>query len=334
MEQLRIHPEVQQAMSDGDPVVLLETAVTTRGLPRGNWSWQGRELISDLEPEWNLDGPVNLELATAMSRCVRRAGAVPATVAIMDGQWHVGLESQRLERLAGDETAGKASITSIAAALQSGGNAGTTVSGALIAAGLMKRTIGQAPSVLATGGIGGVHFGWSRQPDVSADLKVMAETPVVVVSAGVKSIVDVVATREWLETLGVPILGLGTEAFPCFIAGVDKEAPGVIKVESEGEAARIASLHWKTVDPRGGLLLAVPLDEDAVLDADLVRKANDEAEDSATQAGVDGPDRTPHLLSHMAQKTGGRSLIANIQLLLANAKVAARLAGSLASEAS
>ena len=145
---------------DGDPVVLLETAVTT-GDFRGNWSWQGRELISDLEPEWNLDGPVNLELATAMSRCVRRAGAVPATVAIMDGQWHVGLESQRLERLAGDETAGKASITSIAAALQSGANAGTTVSGALIAAGLMKRTIGQAPSVLATGGIG-VHFGWSR----------------------------------------------------------------------------------------------------------------------------------------------------------------------------
>tara|TARA_B100001059_G_scaffold25245_1_gene20262 strand:+ start:4103 stop:5107 length:1005 start_codon:yes stop_codon:yes gene_type:complete len=334
MEHLRIHPEVQQAMSDGSPVVLLETAVTTRGLPRSGWTWQGRDAISDLDPDWNLEGPVNLELATAMSRCVRREGATPATVAIMDGQWHIGLEMERLVRLAGDETAGKASITSIAAALQSGASAGTTVSGALIAASLMKRIVGQAPLVLATGGIGGVHFGWSRQPDVSADLKVMADTPVIVVSAGVKSIVDVVATREWLETLGVPVMGLGTEDFPCFITGVDENAPGVLKVDSESDAARIASLHWNTVDPNGGLLLAVPLDPSAVLDADLVRNANDEAEASATAAGVDGPDRTPHLLSHMAKNTDGRSLIANIQLLLANAKVAARLAGSLASEVS
>ncbi len=316
-------------MSDGSPVVLLETAVTTRGLPREGWSWQGRDVITDLEPDWNLQGPVNLELARSMSRCVRREGAIPATVAIMDGRWRIGLEPDELEQLAQDETAGKASITSIAAALHSGSSAGTTVSGALIAAGLMKRVTGRAPSVLATGGIGGVHFDWSRQPDVSADLKVMASTPVVVVSAGVKSIVDVVATREWLETLGIPVMGLGTTAFPCFIAGVDERAPGVLKVDSESEAADIARLHWETVDPSGGLLLGVPLPECSVLEASIVQEANDRAESSANEAGVDGPDRTPHLLSHMAEETDGRSLIANIQLLLANAKVASRLARSL-----
>lgn len=334
MEHLCIHPEIQQAMSDGSPVVLLETAVTTRGLPRSSWKWNGREVIVELESEWDLEGPVNLELARAMSRCVRREDAVPATVAIMDGRWHIGLDPAQLEELAGDESAGKASITSIASALHSGSSAGTTVSGALIAAGLMKRATGQAPSVLATGGIGGVHFGWSRQPDVSADLKVMASTPAVVVSAGVKSIVDVVATREWLETLGVPVMGLGTEFFPCFIAGVDEKAPGVLKVDSESEAADIARLHWQMVDQSGGLLLGVPLPSASVLEASLVQEANDLAEASATEAGVDGPDRTPHLLSHMAEQTCGRSLVANVELLLANAKVASRLARSLALEAS
>ena len=131
----------------------------------------------------------------------------------------------------------------------------------------------------------------------------MAETPVVVVSAGVKSIVDV-GHAEWLETLGVPILGLGTEAFPCFIAGVDKEGvPGVIKVESEGEVGSYREPSLENGRSKGGLLLAVPLDEDAVLDADLVRKANDEAEDSATQAGGTVPTDSPSS-SHMAQKTG------------------------------
>ena len=159
MEHLCIHPEIQQAMSDGSPVVLLETAVTTRGLPRSPWSWPGRDVICDLEPDWNLEGPVNLELARSMSRSVRGEGAVPATVAIMNGRWHIGLEPDQLEELAQDETAGKASITSIAAALHSGSSAGTTVSGALIAASLMKRATGHAPSVLATGGIGGVGQG-------------------------------------------------------------------------------------------------------------------------------------------------------------------------------
>ncbi len=129
-------------------------------------------------------------------------------------------------------------------------------------------------------------------------------------------------------------MGLHTDAFPCFIAGVDERAPGVVNVDSESEAAGIARLHWETVDPSGGLLLGVPLPETSVLDASLVREANDRAEASATAAGIDGPDRTPHLLSRMAEQTGGRSLIANIQLLLANATVASRVAGCLASQPS
>ena len=329
MDRLSIHPEVREALADSRPVVLLETAVTTSGLPRTPWCWPDMERITDLAPDWRSDQPVNLELALAMLNAVRAGDAIPATVAIMDGRWRVGLDREEIETLALDETAVKASVTTAATALRDGGCAGTTVSSTLAVANLVRRQIGAAPEVLATGGIGGVHHGWSSRPDISADLRLLARTPVAVVSAGVKSIVDVPATREWLETLGIPVLGLGTHDFPCFIAGVDEQASGIHLVNDEREAAAVARLHWQTVDSRSGLLLAVPLTTSSVLPRDLVEDANAQAEAAASQAGIDGPDRTPFLLSHMAETTRGESLVANIELLIHNARIAAVMAHRL-----
>ena len=184
MDHLIIHPEVRDALAAGEPVVLLETAVTTSGLPREPWSWPDLDRVTACIPDWNANQPVNLELATAMSRAVRQDGAIPATVAIMNGQWRVGLEPSEIETLALDATADKASVTSAAAALRKGGHAGTTVSSTLAAGNLVRRAIGNAPLVMATGGIGGVHHGWSDLPDISADLRVMARSPIAVVSAG------------------------------------------------------------------------------------------------------------------------------------------------------
>ena len=327
MDRLIVHPEVRDALADHRPVVLLESAVTTCGLPRSAWHWADGDAIRGIAPAWQLDQPVNLELARVMSATVRAGGSVPATVAIMNGHWHVGLDPDDLESLALDETAGKASISTAAGALVGGGCSGTTVSAALTAANLVRQSTGSAPQVMATGGIGGVHRGWAQRPDVSADLGVIARTPVVVVSAGVKSIVDVPATGEWLETLGVPVLGLGTDVLPCFIAGVDRRAPGIRRVSSEAEAAELIRAHWDGVDNRGGVMLTVPLEGDLVLAGDLVEEANRAAEDAAST--VDGPDRTPYLLSHLAEATGGRSLVANIALLVRNAAVASALAGTL-----
>ena len=326
MERLVVHPEVREALDQSRPVVLLETAVTTAGLPRTPWHWPHQDTLTQLFPDWKLDQPTNLELARAMSSCVRTAGAIPATTVIMDGCWHVGIEPEDVDRIASDSNAGKASISTAAAALHARSIAGTTVSGALTAASLLRSAGLGMPQVLATGGIGGVHHGWADRPDISADLKVISQTPVAVVSAGIKSIVDVPSTGEWLETLGVPVLGLRTSEMPCFIAGTDPDAPAVQSVGDEAEAAELIQLHWQGVNGIGGVLLTVPLQQDLCLPHELVNFANTAAEDAAAAAGVAGPARTPFLLSHMAEATDGRSLIANITLLLHNAVVAANLA--------
>ncbi len=307
-------------------MVLLETAVTTSGLPRTPWRWPDLERVKTGHEPWQPEQPVNLELARAMSRTIRDHGAVPATCAISRGQWHVGLDPDHLEALALDTQAEKASVTSAARAIRTGVHAGTTVSSTLAAGNLVRRVLGQGPLTMATGGIGGVHYGWSNLPDISADLRVMARSPIAVVSAGVKSIVDVPATREWLETLGIPILGMGTHELPCFIAGLERHAADIHAVEDEREAAETARVHWSTVDNHGGILLTVPLDEHTSLPRDLVEEATRAAEEAATDAGIAGPERTPFLLSHMAESTNGRSLVANILLLINNAKVAARMA--------
>ena len=313
-------------MQNGDPVVLLETAVVTSGLPRTPWVWPGGDLVVDRARDWRPEEPTNLELARNMELSVRAAGAVPATIAIMDGHWKVGLTTEELERLARDDQAGKASVSSAAAVLRSGRSAGTTVSGVLIAAGLLQEAGHPTARVMATGGIGGVHHGWSTRPDVSADLELLARSRVAVVSAGVKSIVDVPATGEWLETLGVPILGLETAVMPCFIAGVDPGAPAVHPVADLRTAASIVRTHWSSVNPRGGVLVAVPGDPRLALAPEIVADANQRAETEAAARGITGPPRTPFLLETMARETQGASLIANVALLLANAGVAAELA--------
>jgi pseudouridine-5'-phosphate glycosidase len=332
VQNLTIHPEVLEAIDADRAIVLLETAVVTAGLPRSSWAWPQREVIGELESEWDLEGPVNLELARAMSRRVRHSGGVPATTAIIDGRWHIGLDPEEVERLAMDTAAGKASVATAAVALQAGDSAGTTVSGALTVANLLHAAGLKRPRVLATGGIGGVHRGWATRPDVSADLGVIARTPVLVVSAGVKSIVDVPATGEWLETHGVPVLGYQTQAMPCFIAGVDEAAPPVHCVTSPQEAAAIAEVHWSSVNEHGGLLLGVPIDPNRALPRDEVESANLEAE--AASSHRTGPARTPALLADMARRTDGRSLVANIALLLANADVATAVSTALANSKS
>ena len=326
MDHLIIHPEVREALTEDQPIVLLETAVTTSGLPRKPWCWPDLESVEECTNNWQASEPVNLELARAMSATVRAHGAVPATCAISNGKWHVGLDAAHLEELALDTKAEKASVTSAARAIRTKVHAGTTVSSTLAAGNLVKRVLGKGPLVMATGGIGGVHYGWATLPDISADLRVMARSPIAVVSAGVKSIVDVPATREWLESLGIPILGLGTEVFPCFIAGLETDSASIHEVRDEREAAETARVHWSTIDDHGGILLAVPLDERSVLPRDLVDDSTQAAEKAATDAGVVGPERTPFLLSHMAEATNGRSLVANIQLLINNARVASRMA--------
>ena len=324
MESLIIQPEVQDALKGGVPVVLLETAVVTAGLPRDPWTWPGDELLAARACDWRPDEPTNLELARNMELAVRAAGAVPATVAIMEGRWRVGLSSEELLHLAADTSAKKASISSAASVLHAHATAGTTVSAVLVAAELIRRAGLPSPRVMATGGIGGVHYNWAARPDVSADLGVMARTPVVVVSAGVKSIVDVPATGEWLETLGVPILGLGTDVMPCFIAGLDPSAPPVQYVADVHAAAEVIGCHWTSVHPGGGVLIAVPVDPTLALPADVVLAANEQAE--ARTRGIIGPSRTPYLLEAMAQETNGASLVANVALLLRNATLATELA--------
>ncbi len=334
MDQLIIHPEVHDALAGHRPVVLLETAVTTSGLPRTPWCWPDLERVIECTNTWQPDAPVNLELARAMAAAVREHGAVPATCAISKGKWHVGLDPTHLEEIALDAKAEKASVTSAARAIRAGVHAGTTVSSTLAAGNLVKRVLGKGPLVMATGGIGGVHYGWATLPDISADLRVMARSPIAVVSAGVKSIVDVPATREWLESLGIPILGLGTNQLPCFIAGLESDAADIHCVQDEQEAAETVKVHWQTVDDHGGILLTVPLKPEFILPRDVVDDATEAAEQAATAAGINGPERTPFLLAHMAESTNGRSLVANIQLLINNARVASRLACCLQEPAS
>jgi pseudouridine-5'-phosphate glycosidase len=297
---LAISPDVAEALDAGAPVVALESTIITHGMPY----------------------PRNLETALAVEAVVRDSGSVPATVAVVDGRPTVGLDPAGLEKLAAAEGVAKASRRDLAPLVATRGSAGTTVAATMFLAHLAG--IG----IFATGGIGGVHRGAETTFDVSADLDELARTPVTVVSAGAKSILDLPKTLEALETRGVPVIGFGTDEFPAFFSrssGLAVEH----RVDTPGQLAAVIVAH-RALGLPGGILVANPVPTDDALDAAEIDAAIVEAVADAERAGVGRRELTPYLLARIVELSGGRSLTANVALVLNNAELAARTAVALA----
>jgi pseudouridylate synthase len=292
---IEVRPEIAEAQLDygeAAPIVALETTLVAHGFPAGE----------------------GLDVATEAERRVREAGAVPATVGVLDGDIVVGLSKPELERFAdAGAQARKVGPRDLAAARVKGGLGATTVGGTLAVCALV------GIKFMGTGGIGGVHRGFSERPDVSADLGELARTRALVVSSGVKSLLDVPATLEVLETLGVPVLGWRTDAFPLFYAAAG--GPSVpLRVDDAAEAAALARAHWEL--GRGGLLLAQAPAESLEIEPLLIT-----AVDAARAEGVEGQAVTPFVLSYLHRETGGATIAVNKRLIADNA----RLAGEVAS---
>jgi pseudouridine-5'-phosphate glycosidase len=292
---IEVRPEIAEAQLDygeAAPIVALETTLVAHGFPAGE----------------------GLDVATEAERRVRDAGAVPATVGVLDGDIVVGLSKPELERFAdAGAQARKVGPRDLAAARVKGGLGATTVGGTLVVCALV------GIKFMGTGGIGGVHRGFSERPDVSADLGELARTRALVVSSGVKSLLDVPATLEVLETLGVPVLGWRTDAFPLFYAAAG--GPSVpLRVDDAAEAAALARAHWEL--GRGGLLLAQAPAESLEIEPLLIT-----AVDAARAEGVEGQAVTPFVLSYLHRETGGATIAVNKRLIADNA----RLAGEVAS---
>jgi pseudouridylate synthase len=304
---LRIAPEVAAALAAGSPIVALESTLISHGLPP----------------------PRNVEVALAAEAAVRREGAVPATIAVHRGHLVVGLSRDEIGALAtavatagAEGSVAKASRHNLAAALESGAWAGTTVSATMIAAAMA------GIRVFATGGIGGVHRGGEASLDISADLDELARTSVLVVCAGPKSILDVPRTLEVLETRGVPVVGLGTDEVPGFFA----RTSGLllhISVDTVAEVASVVRRHWD-LGLASGVLVVVPVPESAALPRDVADMAIGQAIADAEAAGIRGPAATPWILARVAELTDGRSVVANFALIENNAAVAARIAVAMA----
>jgi pseudouridylate synthase len=287
---IRVADEVAQALGERKPVVALETTLVAHGFPAGEGVAVG------LESE----------------RRVREAGAVPATVGILDGELRVGLTEDELGRFTVD--ARKVGPRDLAAAIVQGAVGATTVGGTLAAC----RAAGIG--FMGTGGLGGVHRGFPDPPDVSADLGELMRTEALVVCSGVKSILDVPATAELLETLGVPVLGYRTDALPLFYAA-HGGPPVSARVDSAGDAAQVARAHWR-LGRHTSILLAQPAAESLDDVEPLIERALADAQDH----GVSGQQVTPFVLSYLHRKSGGRTLVANRRLIADNAGLAAEVA--------
>ena len=293
-ELLRIAPEVQQALHEGGAVVALETTLVAHGFP----PWVG------------------VEVGQAAEAAVRSEGAVAATVGVLDGEVVVGLDTGELERF-GDAGADarKAGPRDLAACVASGELGATTVGGTLAAARLAGIRF------MGTGGIGGVHRGFADRPDVSADLAQLTRTPALVVSSGIKSLLDVPATAELLETLGVPVLGWRTEELPLFYKA-GGGPPVSQRVESAEEAAQIAQFHWR-LGRHSGIVLARP-PEDSLDVEPLIEEGIQEA----AKRGVRGQAVTPFVLSYLHERSDGRTIEVNKNLIVENAALAAEVAAA------
>lgn len=319
--ELKVHPEVDEALRSHKPVVLLETAVLTCGLPRSTWPQSFGAAPSGLSS----DEPMHLGTLHAMAAAVRETGSVPAITAILDGQPCVGLDDAMLTRLAMDDAGEKASAASIATCMADQLSAGTTVSATLHLGAALAENGRDIPRVFATGGIGGVHLGWPDKLDMSADLMAIARTQICVLCSGPKSIIDDVTTAEAMEALGIPVLGYQTDFLPGFQATTSSGHHPIHRVDDLSAIDRIAKAHW-SLPQSGGILLCQPAPSQSAMPIETVRSLAEVAE---LQIKATGPARTPALLTHMAENSGGRTLRANIELLISNASTAGSLANSM-----
>lgn len=294
---LEIAPEVRKALANGDPVVALESTIISHGMPY----------------------PQNVETALRVEEIVRENGAVPATTAIIGGKLKCGLKKEEIEYLGkkGLEVT-KCSRRDIPMAIARRLDGATTVATTMIIANMA------GVSIFATGGIGGVHRGAQETMDISADLEELANTPVMVVCAGAKAILDIPLTLEYLETKGVPVLGYQTDKLPAFYTrksafNVDYRVDSPEEAAKAFEAQRGAGLHT-------GMLMANPIPEEFSMDEEMINNAIEAAVKEAEEKGIKGKESTPFLLSKVKDITGGSSLEANIELVFNNAKVAAQIA--------
>lgn len=297
---LDISPEVQQALADGKPVVALESTIISHGMPY----------------------PKNVETAMLVEKTIRENGAIPATIAIIGGRLKAGLSPEEIEYLgkSGRKVA-KVSRRDLAAIVARGADGATTVTTTMIIAHMA------GIKVFATGGIGGVHRGAETTMDISADLEELAGTPVMVVCAGAKSILDLGLTLEYLETKGVPVIGYGTDELPAFYTrssgfGVD------YRVDTPAQLAAMFKAQQE-LGMKGGMLVTNPIPEQYAMDKAVIDAAIEQAVAESKEQGIHGKETTPFLLARVVELTGGDSLESNIQLVLNNAIVASKTAAEL-----
>ena len=297
---LDLAPEVAEALENGRPVVALESTIISHGMPY----------------------PKNVETAMLVEKTIRDNGAVPATIAVIGGRLKAGLSREEIEYLgkAGRAVA-KASRRDLAALVAAGKDGATTVTTTMIIAHMA------GIDIFATGGIGGVHRGAETTMDISADLEELGSTPVMVVCAGAKSILDLGLTLEYLETKGVPVIGYGTDELPAFYTrqsgfGVDYRA------DSPAQLASMFSAQ-KELGMKGGMLVTNPIPEEYAIDKAVIDAAIEQALRESVEQGVHGKETTPFLLARVVELTGGSSLESNIQLVLNNATLAAKTAVEL-----
>ena len=298
---LDVAPEVAQALAAGKPVVALESTIISHGMPY----------------------PQNVETARNVEKIIRESGAVPATIAVLGGRLKAGLSDDQIDYLGKTGTAvTKASRRDLPILVAKGMDGATTVTTTMMIAHMA------GISVFATGGIGGVHRGAETTMDISADLEELAQTPVMVICAGAKSILDLGLTLEYLETKGVPVIGYGTGELPAFYTrrsgfSVDYE------IDTPEELAA-AFLAQREMGLKTGMLVTNPIPEEYAMDGDVIRAAIDEAVAEAKEKGIHGKETTPFLLARIKDLTGGDSLASNIQLVYHNARLAAKTAAALA----
>ncbi|APZ54708.1 pseudouridine-5'-phosphate glycosidase [Salipiger abyssi] len=287
---------VADALANGTPVVALESTIITHGMP------------------W----PQNLEMARRVEDTVRAEGAVPATIAVLDGRLCVGLDDAQLEALAQARNVAKLSRADLAVCMAEGGTGATTVAATMIAA--ARAGI----ATFATGGIGGVHRGAESNFDISADLQELAQTPVTVVCAGAKAILDLPKTLEVLETLGVPVIAYGQDQLPAFWSR-DAGLRAPLRMDTPGQIARAQAMRV-ALDLPGGQLVANPIPAEAEIPREVLAPVVARATADAESHGIRGKQLTPYLLQRIFELTEGRSLDANIALVLNNARLGARIA--------
>ncbi len=290
---------VAQALADHAPVVALESTIITHGMP------------------W----PQNLEVAQQVEADILENGATPATIAVIEGALHIGLDGAKLEQLAQAKNVAKLSRADMAVCMATGGTGATTVAATMIAANLA------GIQVFATGGIGGVHKGAEDTFDISADLLELAQTPVTVVAAGAKAILDLPKTLEVLETQGVPVIAVGQNSLPAFWSREsDYDAP--LQLNTAGEIAAAHKMR-RALNLPGGQLIANPIPQEDEIPRDVLAPVIQQAQSEADAQGIRGKDVTPFLLQRLFELTEGRSLTANIALVRNNARLAAKIAAEL-----